>query len=119
MASFNKVILLGNLTHTPELRYSEAGRAWMSFGMAVNDKYKTKDGEEVERVEFVDVTASGNQAEVIAKYLDKGSPLLIEGRLTQDKWEGEDGKPRKKTRVRMSRFHFVPGGKRREEAAAA
>lgn len=117
MASFNKVILMGNLTHTPEIRFSEAGRAWMRFGMAVNDKYKTRDGEEVERVEFVDVTAFGSQAEVIAKYLDKGSPLLIEGRLTESKWEGEDGKARKKTRVHLNRFHFVPGGKRQEEAA--
>lgn len=118
MASFNRVILMGNLTHTPELRFSEAGRAWMSFGMAVNNKFKNREGEEVEKVDFVDVTAFGNQAEVIARFLEKGSPILVEGRLSQDKWEDKEGKSRTSMRVHMNRFHFLPGGKRREAAAA-
>ncbi len=118
MASFNKVILVGNLTARPEIRFSQSGNAWMSFAMAINDRYKSKEGEEVQKVNFVDVTAYGHQAETLSKYLDKGSPLLVEGRLTQDKWENTQGEKRSRLGVTLRRFQFIPGARKGEATAA-
>jgi len=91
MASFNRVILLGNVTRDPELRYISSGTAVTDAGLAVNDRRKNASGEWVEETTFVDVTLWGRTAEVAGEYVTKGSPLLIEGRLKLDTWE-KDGK---------------------------
>jgi len=85
MASYNKVILLGNLTRDPELRYTPKGTAVARLGLAVNRSYKSETGETKEEVTFLDVDAWGKQAELIAQYLRKGNPLFVEGRLRLDK----------------------------------
>ncbi len=101
MASFNKVILAGNLTRDPELRYTPKGTAIARIGMAMNRTWKTETGETKEEVTFVDVDAFGRQAEVIAQYLRKGRPLLVEGRLKLDQWED------KNTHQKQSKLHVV------------
>ncbi|MEI6240631.1 MAG: single-stranded DNA-binding protein [Planctomycetia bacterium] len=98
MASFNRVILLGNVTRDPELRYISSGTAVTDIGLAVNDRRKTPTGEWVEETTFVDVTLWGRTAEIAGEYVTKGSPLLIEGRLKLDTWE-KDGKKNSKLRV--------------------
>src|SRR5213592_732390 len=87
MASFNKVIIAGNLTRDPEMRYTPKGTAVAGFGLAINRKWKTETGEMKEEVTFVDVDAFGRQAEVIAQYMKKGRPLLVEGRLRYETWD--------------------------------
>ncbi len=99
MASFNRVILVGNLTRDVELRYVPSGMAVCEFGLAVNDRRKNAQGEWVDDPVFVDVTLWGRTAEVASEYLSKGSPVLIEGRLKYDQWEGNDGQKRSKLRV--------------------
>ena len=99
MASFNRVILLGNVTRDPELRYIASGSAVTDLGLAVNDRRKNANGEWVEETTFVDVTLWARTAEVACEYLTKGSPVLIEGRLKLDSWEGNDGQKRSKLRV--------------------
>lgn len=98
MASFNRVILMGNVTRDPELRYIASGTAVTDIGLAVNDRRKTPSGEWVEETTFVDVTLWGRTAEIAGEYVTKGSPLLIEGRLKLDTWE-KDGKKNSKLRV--------------------
>jgi single-strand DNA-binding protein len=98
MASFNRVILLGNVTRDPELRYIANGTAVTDIGLAVNDRRKTPSGEWVEETTFVDVTLWGRTAEIAGEYVTKGSPLMIEGRLKLDTWEKE-GKKNSKLRV--------------------
>jgi single-strand DNA-binding protein len=98
MASFNRVVLLGNVTRDPELRYISNGTAVTDIGLAVNDRRKTPTGEWVEETTFVDVTLWGRTAEIAGEYVTKGSPLLIEGRLKLDTWE-KDGKKNSKLRV--------------------
>jgi len=98
MASFNRVVLLGNVTRDPELRYISNGTAVTDIGLAVNDRRKTASGEWVEETTFVDVTLWGRTAEVAGEYVTKGSPLLIEGRLKLDTWE-KDGNKNSKLRV--------------------
>jgi len=92
MASFNRVILLGNVTRDPELRYISSGTAVTDIGLAVNDRRKTPSGEWVEETTFVDVTLWGRTAEIAGEYVTKGSPLMIEGRLKLDTWEKEGKK---------------------------
>lgn len=101
MASFNKVILAGNLTRDPELRYTPKGTAVAKIGLAVNRKWKTDTGETKEEVTFVDVDAFGRQAEVLAQYLRKGRSVLVEGRLKLDQWED------KNTQKKMSRLGVI------------
>ncbi len=98
MASFNRVILVGNLTRDIELKHTQSGLAVTEIGLAVNDKRKNQQGEWVEEVTFVDVTLWGRTAEIASEYLGKGSSLLIEGRLKLDSWE-KDGKKNYKLRV--------------------
>ena len=98
MASFNRVILVGNLTRDPELRYTPSGTAVTELGLAINDRRKGPNGEWVEDTTFVDVTLWERTAEVASEYLTKGSPVLIEGRLKLDTWE-KDGKKNSKLRV--------------------
>jgi single-strand DNA-binding protein len=106
MASFNRVILLGNVTRDPELRYIQSGTAVTEIGLAVNDRRKTASGEWVEETTFVDVTLWGRTAEIAGEYVTKGSPLLIEGRLKLDTWE-KDGKKNSKLRVVCDRMQLL------------
>jgi len=106
MASYNRVILLGNVTRDPELRYIASGSAVTEIGLAVNDRRKTASGEWVEETTFVDVTLWGRTAEIAGEYVTKGSPLLIEGRLKLDTWE-KDGKKNSKLRVVCERMQLL------------
>lgn len=108
MASYNKVILLGNLTRDPELRYTPKGQAVAKLGLAVNRSYKTDSGEMKEEVTFIDIDAWGKQAELIGQYLRKGSPLFVEGRLRLDQWDDKNtGQKVSKLKVVMENFQFV------------
>jgi single-strand DNA-binding protein len=108
MASFNRVILAGNLTRDPELRYTPKGTAVAKLGLAVNRTWKTETGETKEEVSFIDVDAFGRQAEVIAQYLRKGRPLLLEGRLKLDTWEDKNTKQKQsKLKVVLESFTFI------------
>ncbi len=113
MASFNRVILVGNLTRDPELRYIPSGTAVADIGLAINDKVKKGD-EWVEETVFVDVTLWARTAEVAAQYLSKGSPVLIEGRLKLDTWE-KDGQKRSKLKVIGERLQMLGSRKERDD----
>ena len=108
MASFNKVILMGNLPRDPELRVTAGGLSICKLGLAVNRVYTTKDGERREETTFVDIDAFGKQAEVISKYMRKGRPIFVEGRLKFDQWESE-GQKRSKLGVILDKFEFLGG----------
>ena len=110
MASLNKILLLGNMTRNPELRYIASGTAVCTFGFAVN----TKMGER-EDVLFIDVTSFGKTAELVEQYLKKGSAALIEGRLQLQQWESQDGQKRSKHLVVAERVQFMPSGERAGE----
>src|SRR5947209_9197117 len=100
MASFNKVILLGNLTRDPEVRYTPKGSAVADLGIAVNRSYTAENGEKREEVTFVDVTFWGRTAEVAGEYLKKGRPVFVEGRLQLDSWDDkQSGQKRTKLKV--------------------
>ena len=107
MASFNKVMLMGNLTRDPELRFTSNGSAVASFGLAVNRKFKQGD-EWKDDVCFVDITAWGRQAETCKDYLRKGSSVMVEGRLKYDQWQDRDtGKTRSKLNVTATNVQFL------------
>jgi single-strand DNA-binding protein len=108
MASFNRVILVGNLTRDPELRYIPSGTAVCEVGLAVNDRRKNASGEWIDETTFVDVTLWARTAEVASEYLTKGAPVLIEGRLKLDTWE-KDGKKNSKLRVVGERMQMLGG----------
>src|SRR5262249_15856934 len=108
MASYNRVILVGNLTRDPELRYIPSGTAVTEIGLAVNDRRKNSSGEWVEETTFVDVTLWGRTAEVASEYLNKGSSVLVEGRLKLDTWR-QDGKKNSKLRVVADRMQMLGG----------
>src|SRR3954453_13499611 len=100
MASFNKVILLGNLTRDPEIRYTPKGSAVCDLGLAVNRQYTLENGEKREEVTYVDVVLWARLAEIAAEYLKKGRPVFIEGRLQLDTWDAkQSGQKRSKLRV--------------------
>ena len=109
MASFNKVILVGNLTRDPELRVTGTGLSICKLGLAVNRSYTSKDGESKDETTYVDVDAFGKQAEILGKYMQKGRPLMIEGRLKLDQWESNDGQKRSKLGVVLESFQFIGG----------
>lgn len=108
MASYNRVVLVGNLTRDPELRFTPGNTAVSEIGLAVNDRRKSASGEWVEETTFVDVTLWGRTAEVANEYLSKGSSVLIEGRLKLDTWEKE-GKKHSKLRVVAERMQMLGG----------
>ncbi|QDU77386.1 Single-stranded DNA-binding protein [Bremerella volcania] len=109
MASFNRVILVGNLTRDIEVRYvSNGGLAVTELGLAVNDRRKNQSGEWVDETTFVDVTLWGRTAEIASEYLSKGSSVLIEGRLKLDTWE-TDGQKRSKLRVVGEKMQMLGG----------
>ena len=112
MSSYNKVILMGNLTRDPELRYTPKGTAVAKLGLATTRKWRTQDGQAQEETTFVDVDAFGKQAEVVGQYLSKGRPLMLEGRLKLDQWEDKNtGQKRSKLGVVMESFQFINDGK--------
>ncbi len=114
MASFNKVILLGNLTRDPEVRYTPKGTAVAELGMAVNRMFSGENGEKREETTFVDVTLWGRTAEIAGEYLKKGRPVFIEGRLQLDSWEDKtSGQKRSKLKVVGETMQLIggrPGG---------
>jgi len=108
MSNFNKVLLMGNLTRDPQLSYTPNQTAVVDFGLAVNRRWTGRDGNQREETCFVDCRAFGRQAENINKYLSKGRPVFLEGRLTFDSWTGQDGSRRSKHRVTVENFRFLP-----------
>ena len=110
MASFNKVILAGNLTRDPELRYTPKGTAIAKLSLAMNRKWTGEDGQTREEVTYVDIDAFGKQAEVISQYLRKGGGLLAEGRLKLDQWDDKQtGQKRSRLGVVLENFTFIGG----------
>lgn len=103
---FNKVILMGNLTRDPEVRYTPQGTSVCNFGIAVNRKFKQGD-EMKEEVTFINIVVFGKQADSCGKYLNKGNPVLIEGRLQEQRWETEDGQKRSKHEVVAQQVRFL------------
>jgi len=107
MASLNKVFLIGNLTRDPELRYTPAGVAVTNLGLAVNRRFRDKSGEVKEDVCFLTVTVWDKQAEACSQYLQKGSPIFVEGVLQSRSWETSDGQKRSTIDVRAERVQFL------------
>ncbi len=124
MASFNRVVLVGNLTRDPELRYIPSGTAVADIGLAVNDRVK-RDNQWVDETTFVDITLWGRTAEVANEYTSKGSSILIEGRLKFEQWETNDGQKRSKLKVIGERMQMLDrkggggGGSRSNESQYA
>jgi single-strand DNA-binding protein len=119
MASYNRVLLMGNLTRNPEIRYTPSGTAVADIGLAINETFKNKAGEMVEQTCFVDVVVWGRQAETSTEYLQKGSPVFVEGRLQLDQWENQQGEKRSKLRVRADRVQFLGAPGKGTEISAA
>ena len=116
MASFNKVILIGNLTRDPELKTLPKGTTVCNLSLAVNRRWKTEAGEEKEDVDFAECKAFGKQADTIGQYVKKGHPLLVEGRLSREEWDDKKtGEKRSTTRIMIETFQFLKG---RDEGAA-
>lgn len=107
MASLNKVFLIGNLVRPPELRYTPSGTAVADLRLAVNNSYTTQSGEKRDDTCFLTVIVWAKQAETCAEYLDKGSPILVEGRLQQREWETKDGQKRNVVEVVAQRVQFM------------
>ncbi|MCY2929509.1 MAG: single-stranded DNA-binding protein [Planctomycetota bacterium] len=128
MASYNKVILMGNLTRDPQLRYLPSQTPVVEIGLAVSRRFKKQDGTQGEEVCFIDCSAFGKTAENINKFFTKGRPILVEGRLQLDSWQAQDGSKRSKHRVFIESFQFVdsragggggaPGGAGPRESAS-
>lgn len=111
MSSFNKVILMGNITRDPELRSTPGGAQVTDISIAVNDNWTDAQGNKQERVTFVDITFWGKQAETLCRWKKKGDPLLVEGRLQMDEWnDKQSGEKRKKLKVVGVSFTFVGRG---------
>jgi single-strand DNA-binding protein len=107
MASYNKVLLMGNLTRDPQLTYLPSNTPVVEFGIATNRRYKRQDGQQAEEVMFIDCRAYARTAEVINQYFQKGKPIFIEGRLDFDQWTDKEGHKRSKHRVFVENFQFV------------
>lgn len=108
MPNLNRVFLMGNLTRDPEMRYLPSNRAVVGFGLAVNRKWRTPEGEQREETTFVDCSAFGRTAEVISQYLKKGRPIFVDGRLRYEQWQDrESGANRSKLSVVVENFQFI------------
>lgn len=112
MVRMNRVLLAGRLTRDPVLRKTATGVACADLGIAVPEGYASKDGKSQETASFFDVVVWEKQAEACSEYLQKGAPILVEGRLQFEQWKDKDGQPRNKVRVRADRVQFLgaPGG---------
>ena len=111
MASYNRIILVGNLTRDPQLSYTPANTAVCKFGIATNHKWKDREGNAREEVCFVDCTAFGKAGETFNQYMSKGRPVLVEGRLKLDQWTTPEGDKRSKHEVVVDNFTFLGGGR--------
>lgn len=110
MASLNKVMLIGNLTRDPEIKYTPKGTAIADIGLAVNRNYTTESGEKREEVTFIDVTLWGRVAEIVGEYCKKGRPLFVEGRLQLDQWDDKQtGQKRSKLKVVGDNIQLLGG----------
>src|SRR5580692_4362966 len=110
MANYNRIVLLGNLTRDPQLKYLPSQMAVAEFGMAVNHKFKGRDGQDREEILFIDCPIFGKGAEIINQYVQKGRPLLVEGRLKYDTWEDKQGGgKRSKHSVVVDNFQLLGG----------
>lgn len=110
MANYNKVLLMGNMTRDPQLSYLPSQTPVVEFGLAVNRRWKSKEGEQREDTCFIDCRAFGKPAEIINKYMSKGRGIFVEGRLDFDSWTAQDGSKRSKHRVTVENFQFLGGG---------
>lgn len=119
MANFNKVILAGNLTRDPQMSALPSGTPVAEFGMAINRTWRTPDGQSREEVCFVDCSCFGRQAETLTKYMKKGNPLLVEGRLKYEAWESKDGQKRSRLRVVVDHFQFLSSRRDSAEGGTA
>jgi single-strand DNA-binding protein len=108
-ANLNKVLLIGNLTRDPELRYVPSGTAVATFTLAVNRVYTSQAGEKKEETAFIRIVVWGRRAEVCGEYLSKGSPVFVEGRLQSRSWEAQDGQKRSTTEVIADNVQFLRG----------
>jgi single-strand DNA-binding protein len=118
VANLNKVLLMGNLTRDPEVRYTPKGTAVGDLAIAINDSYKAQDGTLKETVTYVDIEVWGRQAETCKQYLTKGRPVFIEGRLKLDQWE-QEGQKKSRLKVVAERVQFLGGGPGRTGGAGA
>lgn len=109
MASFNKVLMMGNLTRDPQLSYTPSQTAVVDFGLATNRKWTAQDGSQRDETCFVDCRAFGRMAENINKFFSKGKPIFLEGRLTYDTWTAQDGTKKSRLRITVENFQFLPG----------
>jgi len=110
MANLNKVLLMGNLTRDPEVKYTPKGTAVGDLAIAINDSYKAQDGTIKETVTYVDIEVWGRQAETCKQYLTKGRPIFVEGQLRLDQWETPQGEKKSRLKVRADRVQFLGGG---------
>ncbi len=117
MASYNRVIVIGNLTRDPELKRTPSGAAVCDLRLAVSESYRNKEGERIERPVFVDVVVWNQQAEICNQYLSKGSPVFVEGRLQYDEWKTPQGETRSKLRIVASRTQFIGAHQSHESSA--
>jgi len=111
MASMNKVMLMGNLTRPPEVKTLPSGNSVCEFGLAINRKFTTRDGDERDEVAYVELSCFGRGGEVIKQYCDKGSPLFVEGRLRYDSWQNDKGEKRNRLSVIVDNFQLLPDGR--------
>ncbi len=111
MASYNRIVLMGNLTRDPQLSFTPANTALCKFGLATNRKWKDRDGNMKEDVCFVDCTVFGRSAETFNQYMSKGRSVLVEGRLQLDQWTSPEGEKRSKHEVIVENFTFLGGGR--------
>ena len=115
MTGLNHVVLMGNLTRDPQLRHIPSGTSVADLGLATNEHYRNNNGEITETTCFVDVVTWGKQAESCNKYLRKGSPVFVEGKLQLDQWKTDDGKVRSRLRVKADRVRFLSRNKEAEK----
>lgn len=118
MASYNRIVLVGNLTRDPQLSYTPANTAVCKFGIATNRKWRDREGADREDVCFVDCVLFGRSAETFNQYMAKGRPVLIEGRLTLNQWTTPEGEKRSRHEVFVENFQFLGGGRPGEGARA-
>ena len=118
MSSFNRVILMGNLTRDPEVRFTQGGMGICTFSLAVNERFKGSDGEYQDRATFVEVTMFGKRGEAFGKFHRKGAAAFIEGKLRLDQWDDkETGAKRSKLFVVADSFEFVNGAEKKEKSS--
>ena len=115
MPNLNKVMIMGNLTRDPELKYTPNNTAVANIGLAVNRDWKNQAGERQQETTFIDIEAWGKQAELLSQYMKKGMPLFLEGRLKLDQWKDKEGGERSKLKVVLENFQFIENKRKQEE----